>query len=89
MIRTTTKQVTLDLSDGNYQVGDLDFRETGGEGHGGLERCSDRVTVPIHFHILGREDLPLPSFEDPAVVIHSTPVRLEETCEAILAQLRA
>jgi hypothetical protein len=88
MIRTTTTKVTFDFSDGNYRAGRLESEVTGGEGHGGLARLSERVTLPIHANILSRPDLPCPGFEDPIAVIHSTPVALEKFCEDVLIQLR-
>lgn len=88
MISGEISQITLHLSDGNYHVGEMEFDETGGEGHGGLARLSERVKVPLHFHVLGVKPFrPTEGNCDPAVTIYSTPQRLRLVCEDILGQL--
>jgi hypothetical protein len=88
MIKGDISAITLLLEDGNYHVGELEFDQTGGEGHGGVARVSERVKVPLHFHVLGVEPFkPIDPDNDPAVTIYSTPQRLREVCEDILGQL--
>jgi hypothetical protein len=87
VISGTITQVVAEFSDGNYSAGELVFEETGGEGHGGRACVSEKVTLALHAHVLGRPDVPVPGLEDPAILIHSTPQKLREVCEDVLRQL--
>jgi len=89
MLRVNAHRATLDFSDGNYQAGEIVDHSGSAEGHGGLNRESQKVELPIHTHVLGRPDLPNPKFDDPIAVLYSPPDALEEFCEDVLKQLRA
>lgn len=89
MLRINASGVTLDFSDGNYRAGEITDHSGARLGHGDVDRSSPKVVLPIHAHVLGSPDVPNPNHDDPIVVIHSTPVALEEFCEDALRQLRA
>jgi hypothetical protein len=89
MLRANVSGVTLDFSDGNYKAGEITDGWGSPAGHGGLDRSSPKVVLPIHAHILGRPDLPNPNHDDPIAAIHSTPDALRKFCEDVLGQLDA